>query len=141
MGLGVSDQLGNAVHRKRRIDLHDIRHADNSGDRRDVLDEIETELVIERRVDCARRRDHKERVTVGRSLHDRLGTDIATGAGAVLDDELFPEPLRQPLTHEAREDVGRAACGEAHDQTHRPARIGLRPCNPRQRGETGSSQP
>ena len=45
--------------------------------------------------------------------HDRLGADVAAGARPVLDDEGLAEPLRQPLTHQARHDVGRAARAQA----------------------------
>ena len=33
---------------------------------------------------------------------------------SVLDDEWLAEPLRQPLTHQARDNVGRAASGDWH---------------------------
>jgi len=39
------------LDRNRRIDLH-MRHAENANDRRDVANEIEVELVVERRVDA-----------------------------------------------------------------------------------------
>ena len=84
-------------------------HSDDARDRRDVADEIEVELVVERRVDRVRRTDQEQRVAVRRRAHDRLGADIAAGARPVLDDELLAKPLRQPLTHQARDDVGRAA--------------------------------
>ena len=90
--------------------------ADDARDRRDVADEIEIELVVERRVDRVRSRDQEERVAVGGRTHDRLGADIAAGARPVLDDEWLAEPLRQPLTHQARDDVGRAAGGKADDR-------------------------
>ena len=106
---------------------HDKGAADDARDRRDVADEIEIELVVERRVDRVRRTDQEERVAVRRRTHDRLGGDIATGARPVLDDEWLAEPLRQPLTHQAREDVVRTAGGKADDDAHRPRRIGLRP--------------
>ena len=88
-------------------------YADDARDRRDVADEIEIELVVERRVDRVRRRGQEERVAVGRRVHDGLGADIAAGARPVLDDELLAEPLRQPLPHQPRDDVGRAAGAES----------------------------
>ena len=45
--------------------------------RRDVTDEIEIKLGIERRVDRVRRRDEKECVAVGGRPYDRLRADIA----------------------------------------------------------------
>ena len=113
---------------------HDAR------DRRDVADEIEIELVVERRVDRVRRADQEERVAVRRRAHDRLGGDIAAGARPVLDDEWLAEPLRQPLTDQAREDVGRAAGGKADDDAHRPRRIGLRPGDARYGRERGGTR-
>ena len=83
--------------------------ANDARDRRDVADEIEIELVVERRVDRVRRSDKEERVAVRRRPHDRLGADIGAGARPVLDDEWLAEPLRQPLADQARDDVGPAA--------------------------------
>jgi hypothetical protein len=53
-------------------------------------------------------------------MHDRLGGDIAAGAGPVLDDERLAEPLRQPLTDQARENVVRPAGGKPDDDANRP---------------------
>src|SRR5690349_23328703 len=47
---------------------------------------------------------------VRRALHSfptRRSSDLPLGARPVLDDERLAETLRQPLTHQAREDVGR----------------------------------
>ena len=66
--------------------------------------------------------DQEQRVAVGRSAHDRLGGDIAAGTWPVLDDELLAEPLRQPLAHQTRDDVGRAAGAKADDD--RTGRVG-----------------
>src|SRR5271169_3758430 len=71
-------------------------------------------------------------------MDDRLRANIATGAWPVLDEEVLSEPLRQPLRHQARDDVGAAAGGKADDQAHRPRRIGLRPCDT-QHGRHGGS--
>ena len=114
--------------------------SDDARDRRDVADEIEIELVVERRVDRVRERRQEERVAVGRRTHDRLGANIVAGARPVLDDEWLAEPLRQPLSHQAREDVGRAAGGKADDDAHRPRRIGLRPSDARHGRQRGSAR-
>ena len=53
----------------------------------------------------------------------RLGADIVARSRLVLDDELLAEPLRQPLPHDARRDVGGAAGGIGDDPAHRPGRI------------------
>jgi hypothetical protein len=80
------------------MDHHDKGHDHNAGDRRDVADEIEVELVIERRVNSVRRGREKERITVWSRTDDRLGGDIAVCSGPVLDDEWLAEPLREPWT-------------------------------------------
>ena len=51
IGLGIGDELGNRLGRNRWIHHHDMGRADDARDRRDVADEIEIELVVERRVD------------------------------------------------------------------------------------------
>ena len=56
---------------------------------------IETEIVVERRVDRVGHRHRQQRIAVGRRLDGGLGADIAAGARPVVDDELLAEPLRQ----------------------------------------------
>ena len=71
--------------------------------------------------------DEEERVAVGGHAHDGFGGDIAGGAWAIFNDELLTQPLRQPLAHQAREDVIGTSGREAHNYAHRPRWIGLRP--------------
>ena len=92
-------------------------------DRRDVADEIEIEIVVERRVDRDRSGDQEERIAVRGRAHDRLGADIAAGARPVLDDEWLAEPLRQPLAHQARDDVESHRRGQT-GTTMRTGRVG-----------------
>ena len=89
----------------------DDRNAVDAGDRRSVANEIEVELVEQRRIDRIRRAGQEKRVAVGFRTHDRLGGDIAAGARPVLDDEWLAETLRQPLPYQARNDVDLAARG------------------------------
>ena len=63
----------------------------------------------------------------GGSAHDCLGRDIGAPTRPVFDDEWLAEPIRQPLTDQARENVGRAAGSHADDDAHRPCGIGLCP--------------
>jgi hypothetical protein len=56
-----------------------------------------------------RTEEEEERIPVGGRTYGGLRSDIAAGTRPVLNDELLAEPLRQPLTHQAREDVERAA--------------------------------
>ena len=57
IGFGIGDELGNCLGRKRRIDDHDEGDWITLATGGNVMDEIETELVIERRVDCCCRDD------------------------------------------------------------------------------------
>src|SRR5262249_31910474 len=126
ISLGISDELGDRLGRNRWMHHHDVGHDNNAGDRRDVADEIEVELVIECRVERVRRSGHKERSAAGERPHEGLGGIITAGAGRVLDDEWLAEPLRQPLTDETRGDVGATGGGIADNQAHRPRWKGLR---------------
>jgi hypothetical protein len=63
--------------------------------------------------------EHEDRITVRLRAHDRLGTDVATRARAVLDDEWLPEPFREPLTQQTCKDVGSATGGNGDNQANR----------------------
>src|SRR5262244_427716 len=91
IGLGIGDELGNCFGWNRWMHRYDVRLPVNACDRRDVADEIETELVIERGVDGVPTADYEQRVAVRRCAHDRLGADIAARAWSILDDEWLTE--------------------------------------------------
>src|SRR5215831_4674343 len=126
IGLGIIDELRNRLGWNRGMNHHDVDRAQQACDRFNITNEIEIKLGIERRVDRVRRRDEKECVAVGGRPYDRLRADIAASAWPVLDNEWLAEALRQPLAHQACEDVGRAASGKGDDHAHRPRRIRLR---------------
>src|SRR5215813_13718248 len=111
IGLGIGDELGNRLGRKRWMYRYDVGLPVNAGDRRDVADEIETKLVIERGVDGIPTADHEQRVSVCRRAHDGLGADIAAAARSVVDNKWLAEAIRQPLPHRTRNGVGIAASG------------------------------
>src|SRR5215216_3183252 len=48
--LGMRDELGNRLSRKRWIHHHDEGASDDAGDWRDIAEEVVVKLVIERRV-------------------------------------------------------------------------------------------
>src|SRR5260370_20207623 len=77
IGLGVDDKFRDCLGGNGWIDHHDIRAAGNARDRSDVLDEIEIELLVKRRVSCARQAGKQKRVAVPRRAHDRLSADIS----------------------------------------------------------------
>jgi len=110
----------------RGMHQHDQGLAGEPRDRRDVAQEVERELVGERAVDRIGGADQEQRVAVGGRADDRRGRDIAGVARQVLDHEGCPEPFREPLADQARQDVVRAAGRKPDEQAHRPRRIGLR---------------
>ena len=116
----------NGLRRDRWVHHHDVGHPDNTGDRCDVADEIEIEIVVESCADRVRGIDQEESISVPRRAHDGLGGDIAGRARTVLNDEWLSEPFRQPLTHEACDDVAHTAGGIAHDDAHGSRGKGLR---------------
>src|ERR1700686_1674438 len=119
---------------------HHVGPAADTGHRRYIADEIEIEMLIERRVDRIRRTRDEERISVRARPHHRLGPDRAACTRPVVDDERLAEPLRQRLTDQTREDVKRAAGGEADDDVYRPRWISLRFCDTRESWERGSAR-
>src|SRR5712671_4304010 len=129
IGLGVINELGNGLCRKRWIYEHDEGRAEDARDWRYVTDEIEIELVVECRVDRIERAGEEQGIAVSRGAYDRFGANIAGRASPILNYELLSDARRQPLADEASDDVIRASGRIADDQAHRPRRISLRPCN------------
>ena len=103
--------------------LHHVRHADEAGDRIDVAQEYEIELLVERRIDRVGGVYQEQRVPVGCRLDDGFRREIVPRARAILDDELLAEPLAQPVAEKPRQDVGRPARRIANDNVGRPDRI------------------
>ena len=131
IGLGVSDEFGDRIDRQRWRDFQHVGHANEAGDRRGVVEEIEIELVVEAHIDGGRGGDHAQRVTIGRRVDEGLMRNIAAGARAVVDDEGLSEPFRQPLPDQAPQRVGGAARRETDQEAYRSRRIGVRPRDPR----------
>src|SRR5215813_4369962 len=107
--LGIGDELGDGFGWNRGINHHDFGHAHDARNRRDVADDIEIELVIERRVDRVRRGHQEKCVAVRWGTDDRFGADIRAATWAVFYDELLAQPPREPRSDETRENVGQSA--------------------------------
>jgi hypothetical protein len=71
--------------------------------------------------------------------HYRLGANVIAATRPVLNDEWLAKPFRQPLTDQAREDVGCAAGSYSDDDAHWPRRISLCPRVSRHRRERYST--
>src|SRR5262249_40387555 len=105
VGFGVGDELKRRVSRDRWIHQQDIRRAHDARNWRDVLQEIEGELLEKCGINRVTGTPQEERVAVCRRAHDRLGAYVAASTWAVLDDKLLAELLRQPLADQTRDDV------------------------------------
>src|SRR5271165_4831190 len=74
-----------------------VRSAGDTRDRRNVAEEIETQVGIECRVDRCRWSNEKQRVAVRGRAHDRFRCDIGASTGTVLNDKSMTKPLRLDL--------------------------------------------
>src|SRR5262249_688598 len=129
--LGVRDELGKRLSRERRVDYQDADSGMRARDRRDIANEVETEVVIDCQVPCVMCTDLEERIAVGRRLHDCLGSNIAARTRPVFDDELLTKVVRQPLTEKTCKQVRHTPRRKSNDQAHRPRRIAFRRCEAR----------
>src|SRR5215467_12366430 len=91
IGPGMSDELWNRLGWNRWVHQHDVGVENNAGDRRDVANEIEIELVVQRRVDRVVAPGHEQRIAVRRCARDRLGADIGAATRPVVDNKLLAE--------------------------------------------------
>jgi hypothetical protein len=55
-----------------------------------VANDVEGQVLVERRVDAVRRVHEQHRVAVGRRLDRELGADVVAAAGLVLDTNVWP---------------------------------------------------
>src|SRR5262249_5697498 len=106
---------------------------------RNVADEIEIEIVVQRRTNQIACGDQKERIAVGGGTHDRLCADVGTCSRPVLDDKWLAESLQQPLSDQAREDVRRIARRPRYNNARSWGGIRLCPSNGRDRRQRRSA--
>jgi hypothetical protein len=64
------------------------------GNGRNIADEIEVEIVVDRRIDRVRCSHEEKGVSVGRCTHDDFSADIAAGAGSIVDNKRLAESFR-----------------------------------------------
>src|SRR5882724_9541382 len=77
IGLGIGNELGDALGWKRWIDLHKVWNPDNSRNGRDVTEEIVVEPVVEGGINRMCRTYQEEGVAICSRTHDSLGSDVA----------------------------------------------------------------
>ena len=136
LGLGQRHQLLDRLSRHRRVDRQHVGHVRHVGQRRPALHRIVAVMRIDQRIDgqgADVAHQHGEAVGLGARHH--LAAQRAAAARPVLDDAALAERDLQLGRDLARQDVGRAAGRERHDQMERPGgkRLGTRR---RQRRET-----
>jgi len=117
--LGVIDEFFDRVCRHVRIDLHDIRHADEAGDRRHVADKIEWQVLVQAGIDGVGGVDEEHGIAVRRRVRGDFGGEIVAGTGLVLDGELLMQMFGQVLSDQPRADIGRTARRIADQPAHR----------------------
>src|SRR5256885_10968485 len=84
IGLCIRNELGEGFCWNGWMHLHNVGHTYDARNGCNVANEIETELVVERRVDRVRRTNQEERMPICGCAHDRLGHDIAAGTRPIL---------------------------------------------------------
>jgi len=118
---------------------HHVGEEQRPGHRRAVANEIERQLVVERRIDGVVRSGEADGIAVGRRAQHRRHADISASADLVLDEDLLAQAFRQILSNDACYGVVWPAGSERHDPMYRPCRIGLRPHGARDGRQRGSN--
>ncbi len=111
------------------IDDQGVVERDQRRDRCEILDRIELQIGIKRRIDSVRSRvPHHQGVAVFRRVLDRECGDIACSARTVVDHDRLLDPLRNAPRYQAHHHVRASARHERHQQRDRARRIvvGLR---------------
>jgi hypothetical protein len=108
------NEFGERVRWDRRVHHDEVYHPHQPRNGRNISQEVERKPRIERGIYGACDREHEQPVAIGLRTDDRLGGDVAGGAGPVLNDKRLTERLRQPLRHDTGHNVrsGRPASGE-----------------------------
>ena len=118
--LRVRNQLGYVVRGERWVGDQHVSGDGGRRDRNEVLDRVEADARIQRRVDYLRAVGRKQqRVAVGLRLRRERGADVASGAGAVIDDHRLLEDRAELLRDDPRDRIVRAARGLRDDDDDR----------------------
>ena len=111
------DEIVHRFHRQLGIDHQHIGHAGDQRDGRDVLARIVRQVLPHIDIDRKRgARRHHDGVAVRCAMRDRVHRRHAAAARAMIDHERLAEPLLELLADDARDQSGRAARRERHDE-------------------------
>ena len=109
------------------MDDEQQRQVGDERDRLEVLERVVADALVEVRVgDERRERGQHHGAAVGRRLGERGERDAAALPGPVLDDDGLAEGRSQALGEDARDEVGRLAGREAHQDLHDLAGLRVR---------------
>ncbi|MNS87902.1 hypothetical protein D3C72_1218590 [compost metagenome] len=115
--LGVFHQFLNRLDRHLGIHDQDVRHLGAQGDRREILGEIERDVLVERLVDGAGDGHEQQRVAVRRGALHVVGGNVAAGARLVFNHERLAQGLGEFLGHDAGDHVGSTASRKTDHDT------------------------
>ena len=107
------------VRRQRRMRHQHLRRVGDERDRREVLAEIEAQIV-HRRIDGLGDGAHQQRVAILRRARDIFRAEARARAGPVLHHQLLAEALAHAGRHDPQDDVGDRAGTEADHDADRP---------------------
>ena len=127
LALSQSDEALDVGRSNGRVHEQQRRRYSDPPDRREVADRVVWQVFVQSGIDgIGGHRRHQQRVTVGVGLCDRVGADIAAGTDPVLDHELLSQQFSHLRSHNAPDDVGRAAGSERNNHLHWPRWIIIR---------------
>ena len=135
LGLGLGDQVGDRGDAGVRLHEQHVRRVHQLRDRREVLDRIVGQVLEQAGIHRDRGRGEQQRMAVRIGARHQRHAGVAAAAGAIVDDHALAERLRQRLGQDARDDVGRPAGRERHDQRDGAGRIVRLGGRGRQRGQ------
>src|SRR5262249_14817355 len=121
------------------VSTHHVARPKERGNRRNILNDVEGQLLVKTRVDRVRYRHVKHRVAIWAGPYGLGRAEVAAASRAVFYDEWLAEPLRKQLTEQPTMDIVRASRGERDDDPHRPRWVGLRPRDARDGRQRGSA--
>jgi hypothetical protein len=139
--LAVGHQLLDVLRGNGRVHHQHVRQVADLHHRREALDRVVADLLVQADVDGQRPRGpEQQHVAIGRRAGHRFGAQVAAGAGLVLDDHRLAQLDRRG--QRACHRVGGAARGKGHDHHDRLGReiVGLRHGRQAKRGRSRAHQ-
>src|SRR6266404_409506 len=117
---GKGDQLAHIGDRDRGGGDQQLRHPGDEGDRREILERIIENLLLQGGADRQRAgaRD-RDGVTIRLGLSHIIGPERTARAGTIVDDDQLPEQLLHLLAKDASDDVVRPARREGYNEPYR----------------------